>query len=77
LYARFVGHSANGSSPPRSAQSRIDSFEGLAARTQLGRRDGIQRPRIGRQDGVHVDLQSATPRGAVVEGRLQVKLGAA
>jgi hypothetical protein len=29
------------------------------------------------RDGVQVDLQSATPRGAIVEGRLQVKLGAA
>jgi general secretion pathway protein L len=29
------------------------------------------------QEGANVELQSATPRGNVVEGRLQVKLGAA
>jgi general secretion pathway protein L len=37
--------------------------------------DGIKQAMS--RDGVHVELQSATPRGAVVEGRLQVKLGAA
>jgi len=29
------------------------------------------------QEGANVELQSATPRGNVVEGRLQVKLGSA
>lgn len=37
--------------------------------------DGIKQAMS--RDGVQVDLQSATPRGAIVEGRLQVKLGAA
>jgi general secretion pathway protein L len=37
--------------------------------------DGIKQAMS--RGGVHVELQSATPRGAVVEGRLQVKLGAA
>lgn len=37
--------------------------------------DGIKQAMAGR--GVNVELQSATPRGDVVEGRLQVKLGAA
>jgi len=36
--------------------------------------DGIKRSMS--QNGASVDLQSATPRGEVVEGRLQVKLGA-
>jgi hypothetical protein len=37
--------------------------------------DGIKQAMAGR--GVTVELQSATPRGDVVEGRLQVKMGAA
>jgi hypothetical protein len=37
--------------------------------------DGIKQAMT--HDGVSVELTSATPRGDVVEGRLQVKLGAA
>jgi len=37
--------------------------------------DGIKQAMS--QEGANVELQSATPRGNVVEGRLQVKLGAA
>jgi general secretion pathway protein L len=37
--------------------------------------DGIKQAMS--RNGVQVELQSATPRGAVVEGRLQVKLGSA
>jgi general secretion pathway protein L len=37
--------------------------------------DGIKQAMT--RDGVRVELQSATPRGGVIEGRLQVKLGAA
>lgn len=37
--------------------------------------DGIKQAMS--RSGMQVELQSATPRGAVVEGRLQVKLGAA